>query len=235
MRNLPGVYSRGPERVVRPQFPFVDPDRRVRCGRRCARLPTHHAARSPIDEHVLAAQIPAEPPRAGPHHRRGRRRPERHRHLFAGRRAVRLRDAVERVPHHAADGGHPGGVGAHRPRHRPRSRREPARILSAAAAGVRGVAAARGQHDQHRRRHRRDGRSAAARGRRPGARPRAPVRRAGRADAALPALFAAGAGAAVADAVAVRLRAGAVHDQRRLAAAAQGHAAAAARTSAATT
>ena len=62
------------------------------------------------------AQIPRSPrPRA--HHRRGRRRPERHRDVLAGRRAVRPRHAVERVPDHAADGRHPGRQRADRPRH----------------------------------------------------------------------------------------------------------------------
>ena len=116
-------------------------------------------------------------PRPRPHHRRGRRRPERHRDVLAGRRAVRPRDAVERVPDHAADGRHPGRQRAHRPRHRPRHRAQPARSLSAAAAVVRGLAAARRQHDQRRRRHRRDGPGAAARRRRPLAGVRRDVRR----------------------------------------------------------
>ena len=63
---------------------------------------------------------------AGPrrHHRRGRRRSQRHRHLFAGRRPVRLRPAVDGGADLAADGRRAVGQRAHRPRHRPRPRRQ---------------------------------------------------------------------------------------------------------------
>ena len=53
---------------------------------------------------------PDEPARPRPHHRRRRRRPERHRHLFAGRRAVPLRARLDAVPDDAADDRHPDAV-----------------------------------------------------------------------------------------------------------------------------
>ena len=63
--------------------------------------------------------------------RRGRR-PERHRHLLAGRGAVRLRDALVGAVHHAAHGRHPDRERAHRPRDGPRARGQHPRPFPAA-------------------------------------------------------------------------------------------------------
>ena len=72
--------------------------------------------------------------------------------------------------HLSADGGHPDGQRAHRPRDRARARVQHPPPFSAAGALRDRRAAGRRQHDQHRRRHRRDGRGAAAGRRRTGAR-----------------------------------------------------------------
>ena len=105
----------------------------------------------------------------GPDHRRCRRRPERHRDLFAGRRAIRLRDALVGAVHlplmvgiqivSARIGrvtGH--GLAANIRDHFPRG------------AVRRCRPAARRQHHQHRRRPGRDGRGTAPARRRAGAR-----------------------------------------------------------------
>ena len=68
---------------------------------------------------------------AGGDHRRGGRRSQRHRHLFPGGRPVRLRPAVDRGADLAADGRRAVGQRPHRPRHRPRPRRQHGEGLSA--------------------------------------------------------------------------------------------------------
>ena len=55
--------------------------------------------------------------RPGPDHRRGRRRSERHRDLQPGRRAVRLRPAVDAGADLSADGGDPARQRPYRTRH----------------------------------------------------------------------------------------------------------------------
>ena len=80
------------------------------------------------------AQGAARPTRPGTDHRRLRRRSERDRHLFAGRRAVRLRDVLGDAVLLPADGGDPGDQRAHGPRHRPGHRRQHPRALLALAA-----------------------------------------------------------------------------------------------------
>ena len=64
--------------------------------------------------------------------------PERHRHLFPGRRAVRLRPGLDHAVQLPADGGDPGDQRPDRPRHRPRHRRQhPAPLLALAASSAR--------------------------------------------------------------------------------------------------
>ena len=93
-----------------------------------------------------SAQGAARPPRPGPDHRRLRRRSERHRHLFPGRRAVRLRHVLGDAVQLPADGGDPGDQRPHRPRDRPGHRRQHPRALPALAAARDRRAAAGRQH-----------------------------------------------------------------------------------------
>jgi hypothetical protein len=68
----------------------------------------------PVASPAAATLAPARPARPKADHRRLRRRPERHRHLLADRRAVRLRDVLGNavlLPAHAGD---PGDHRAHR-------------------------------------------------------------------------------------------------------------------------
>ena len=99
------------------------------------------------------------PARAGrrPDHRRGGRRSQRHRHLFPGRRAVRLRDAVDHAADAAADGRDPARQRAHRLRYAARPGRQHQARFSANSAVGRGRTAADGQHAQPGRGYRRDG------------------------------------------------------------------------------
>ncbi len=121
--------------------------------------------------------------RAGPGHRRRRRRSERDRDLFPGRRAVRLRAGLDDVPDHTVHDRHPDGQRPHRRRHRTGTGGEPGQGDARRAAARFGGALAHCQYAQHRRRHRGDGRCVAAGRRRPdvalhrGVRHRLPHRR----------------------------------------------------------
>ena len=126
---------------------------------------------------LRAASADREKPRPRSHHRRGGRRSERHRHLFPGRRPVRLRHAVDDVLHLPADGGHPDRQRPHRPGDGPGPRRQHPPALSGVAALRHRRPAARRQHHQHRRRHRRDGGGAEAPDRRAGTYLRGRLRR----------------------------------------------------------
>ena len=101
--------------------------------------------------------------------RRGRRRSERHRDLFAGRRPIRLFAVVDRVPDAAVHGGDPDRQRGHRLGYAARAcRQHRARAAALGAVSAGGIAASR-QHHQHRRRSGGHGRSVAPGGRRFGA------------------------------------------------------------------
>ncbi len=161
-----------------------------------------------------------QPPRPGAHHRRGRRRSERHRHLFAGRRAVPLLAGLDAVPDDAADDRHPDALGAHRLRHRRGSRGEHRQDVPEVADARAGRAAGRRQHDQHRRRPGGDGRGGEAARRRPASALRPRLRRALHCHPDRVLVRAQRAAPEVADARPVRLRRG---DPRRLGAVAARH------------
>ena len=102
----------------------------------------------------------------GPDHRRLGRRPQRHRHLFAGRRAIRLRARLDAAADLSADVRDPDDQRPYRPGDGTRPRRQHAAALSGGAALWARRPAAGRQHDQHRRRSRRHGGGAAPAGRR---------------------------------------------------------------------
>ena len=100
--------------------------------------------------------------RPRPRHRRRGRRSLRHRHLLAGRRPVRLRDAVVGALHHAAHGRHPDRERADRARDGPRARRQHPRPFPGVDPVRRRGAPALRQHAQHRGGPGRDGQCAGA-------------------------------------------------------------------------
>jgi hypothetical protein len=103
---------------------------------------------------------------ARPDHRRGGSRSQRHRYLFAGRCAVRIRPGLDASVQLSVDGGDPGDQRADRPRHRLWHRRQSAPALSDVAVGQHRPIAVNRQPDQPRRRSRCDGRGAEAADRR---------------------------------------------------------------------
>ena len=157
---------------------------RVRWIGACA-LPRVHSIRHDEPDPPMDASA-----RPRPHHRRRRRRPQRDRDLFAGGRAVRLPDGLDRRAYVSADGRHPDGERADGPRDRAWARVEHTKSFSAADLLCDRRDAGHRQHDQRRRRHCRDGRCACARRRRLEASVHPPVRRRGSAAAGVPALSA---------------------------------------------
>ena len=106
----PGLSESIPRRKTRPMrrahYRHPDPAPARRPNRRPPR-----AAQAPRKRAVGRAWSRAD-------HRRLRRRSIRHRHLFAGRRAVRLRDVLGHAVHLPADGGDPGDQRTYRPGNR---------------------------------------------------------------------------------------------------------------------
>lgn len=184
--------------------------------RQCQQICVGDLARAEDRRPAQHAPRPA-PARSRADHRRGRRRPQWHRHLLAGRRAVRLLDAVDRRVHAVADDRDPGDQRAHRLRHRARPVRQDPRAVPAAGAVRDGRHAARGQHAEHRRRPRRDGRGPVADPRGLDARLRGHRRTAVPGAAGVPVLPAPRARAEVAVADAACLRGRRVLDPGRLA------------------
>ncbi len=113
-----------------------------------------------VDPHSEAS---ARAPGARTHHRRGRRRSERDCDLLPGGCAVRAQHALDDAPRLPADVGHPGDVRHDRPHHGPGARREHQDRLSALRAEGRGARAPRRQHLQHCRRRLGHGRGRRAR------------------------------------------------------------------------
>ena len=148
--------------------------------------PKHHAHKHPGNDKPAAKAEPHQPfrlrdlckiARAGPDHRRVRRRSVGDRHLQPGRRAARLRHRLDHAADLSADGGDPGNFRAGRPRHRPRHIGQCVPALFAVAAQCGGGAAVHRQHHQHRGRSRRHGGRDQTADRRPQHRLRAGVRR----------------------------------------------------------
>ena len=88
---------------------------------------------------------------ARPDHRRLGRRPQRHRHIFPGGRAVRLRHGVDAAVHLSADVRDPADQRTYWPGHRPGPRRKHAAPLSGITALPAGRPACGRQYHQYRR------------------------------------------------------------------------------------